>query len=352
MEEEMGEATSTNSSIFALQKEWDEVSCPICLDHPHNAVLLFCSSHEKGCRSYICDTSYRHSNCLDQFKKSRADRVDSSSLSRSLVQDSSTPEQNDQRIHQTLTSVSFLTNPSATRNSNGNHGHPNLAESSFRVLSEVSPAVDISDFSSLKCPLCRGAVLGSVIVKEARQYLDLKPRSCSRESCVFTGNYRELRRHARRVHPSTRPVDVDPSRRRAWHRLESQRERGDILSAVSSAMPGTVVLGDYAIESGDAWSRQRGFGEGGGSLLSTLFLFHVINSASFGTVGETRRSTRPWRSQRRSYGHRGLWEGENLFGGTGDDDVDVGGNMNVDDDVMVPRRRRRFARARRSEEQP
>ncbi|KAK8945595.1 hypothetical protein KSP40_PGU017943 [Platanthera guangdongensis] len=260
--ENSGQSNRRNMDDVRCRNEWDEVSCPICLDHPHNAVLLFCSSHQKGCRSYICDTSYRHSNCLDQFKKSRADRVDSSSLSSSLVQDSSTREQNDQRIHQTLTSVSFLTNPSTTRNSNGNHENPNHAGSSYGVLSEISQIVDISDSSSLKCPLCRGTVLGSVIVKEARQYLDLKPRSCSRESCVFTGNYGELRRHARRVHPSTRPVDVDPSRRRAWRRLESQRERGDILSAVSSAMPGAVMLGDYVIESGDAWSRERDFGEG------------------------------------------------------------------------------------------
>lgn len=45
------------------------MSCPICMEHPHKAVLLICSSHEKGCRPFICDTSYRHSNCFDQFCK-------------------------------------------------------------------------------------------------------------------------------------------------------------------------------------------------------------------------------------------------------------------------------------------
>ncbi|KAL5078753.1 hypothetical protein RYX36_007174, partial [Vicia faba] len=39
----------------------------------HNAVLLICSSHEKGCRPYMCNTSYRHSNYLDQFCKSFAE---------------------------------------------------------------------------------------------------------------------------------------------------------------------------------------------------------------------------------------------------------------------------------------
>ncbi|GJZ40458.1 putative zinc finger, RING/FYVE/PHD-type containing protein [Tanacetum coccineum] len=37
------------------------------LGPPGGGVL--CSSSETGCRPYICDTSPRHSNCLDQFKK-------------------------------------------------------------------------------------------------------------------------------------------------------------------------------------------------------------------------------------------------------------------------------------------
>lgn len=61
---------SRNPNPHQKQKdEWKEVKCPICFDHPHNAVLLICSSHDKGCRPYMCDTSYRHSNCLDQFCK-------------------------------------------------------------------------------------------------------------------------------------------------------------------------------------------------------------------------------------------------------------------------------------------
>ena len=51
-------------------KEWENARCPICMEHPHNAVLLQCSSFEKGCRPFMCNTSYRHSNCLDQFCKS------------------------------------------------------------------------------------------------------------------------------------------------------------------------------------------------------------------------------------------------------------------------------------------
>jgi len=39
------------------------------MDVPHISVLLLCSSHDKGCRPYMCTTSYNHSNCLDQFSK-------------------------------------------------------------------------------------------------------------------------------------------------------------------------------------------------------------------------------------------------------------------------------------------
>ncbi|XP_078438255.1 E3 ubiquitin-protein ligase, putative (DUF1644) [Wolffia australiana] len=46
----------------------EDVVCPICLDFPHNGVLLQCSSFSKGCRPFICDTGETHSNCLNRFK--------------------------------------------------------------------------------------------------------------------------------------------------------------------------------------------------------------------------------------------------------------------------------------------
>uniref|UniRef100_A0A0A9CC08 Uncharacterized protein n=1 Tax=Arundo donax TaxID=35708 RepID=A0A0A9CC08_ARUDO len=41
------------------------------MEFPHNAVLLLCSSHDSGCRPYICATSFQLSNCLDQLVESR-----------------------------------------------------------------------------------------------------------------------------------------------------------------------------------------------------------------------------------------------------------------------------------------
>ncbi|KAL0010632.1 hypothetical protein SO802_005740 [Lithocarpus litseifolius] len=48
-------------------KEWEEARCPICMEHPHNAILLKCTSHGKGCRPYICNTNYWYASCVDQF---------------------------------------------------------------------------------------------------------------------------------------------------------------------------------------------------------------------------------------------------------------------------------------------
>ncbi|KAJ6730428.1 hypothetical protein OIU85_021242 [Salix viminalis] len=51
------------------KKDWESATCSICLEHPHNAVLLLCFSYKKGCRPYMCATSRRFSNCLEQYKK-------------------------------------------------------------------------------------------------------------------------------------------------------------------------------------------------------------------------------------------------------------------------------------------
>ncbi|XP_021836468.1 uncharacterized protein [Spinacia oleracea] len=52
-----------------LEKEWDSALCTICLEHPHNASLIICTSHANGCRPYICNQVHRDCNCLRQFLK-------------------------------------------------------------------------------------------------------------------------------------------------------------------------------------------------------------------------------------------------------------------------------------------
>ncbi|KAL2472310.1 Protein of unknown function (DUF1644) [Abeliophyllum distichum] len=109
---------------------WDDVICPICLDFPHNGVLLQCSSYEKGCRPFVCDTDHLHSNCLDRFKQASGMLSESQS-------------------------------PSSTENTNF-----------LNLVSDIKPA----------CPLCRGEVTGWVVVDNARTYLDEKKRCCEEEN--------------------------------------------------------------------------------------------------------------------------------------------------------------------------
>ncbi|XP_041008841.1 uncharacterized protein LOC121253019 [Juglans microcarpa x Juglans regia] len=367
-----------DSDICALHKELDEVLCPICMDHPHNAVLLLCSSHDKGCRSYICDTSYRHSNCLDRYKKLRANSRNSPTLPSSLPVNSHNPSNSsDMNMSTDLNEASENHNVNL-RNTVISAGAPRGDErepSRFVEIQEgILETVDSESFQegdeiedlglensselklSLKCPLCRGTILGWEVVEEARKYLNLKKRSCSRESCSFFGNYQELRRHARRVHPTTRPSDIDPSREQAWRHLEHQREYGDIVSAIRSAVPGAVVVGDYIIENGDrlAGERQSGAGDTNGPWWTTLFLFQMIGSMD--SVGEPRARSRAWTRHRRTAGstseRRFLW-GENLLGLHGNDDNDEDVLQILGEDASpVPRRRRRLARSRSNEDRP
>lgn len=341
---------SPESDPNALHKVLDEVTCPVCMDHPHNAVLLLCTSHDKGCRSYICDTSYRHSNCLDRFKKLHSEPP---------------------------------TDPNPEPNS-ASRANINEPQSTFHRVPGNQVAVRDSESlrrsgvgeetTNLKCPLCRGTVLGFKVVEEVRSYLDMKNRSCSRESCSFTGNYQDLRRHARRIHPTSRPSDTDPTRERAWRRLENQREYGDIVSAIRSAMPGAVVVGDYVIENGDRFPGEREAGNGGGGnsssdIWTTFVLFQMIGSlennggsSGSGSGGGASRShrSRAWRNthRRSSSDRRYLW-GENLLGlqdEDNDDDDDGEGlrlqNETGDGSNHVPRRRRRFGRPRSSGNHP
>ncbi|KAK9098185.1 hypothetical protein Syun_025230 [Stephania yunnanensis] len=52
-----------------LNTDWEDLTCRICLDFPHNGVFLQRSSYVQGCRPFMCDTDYTHSNCLDRVRK-------------------------------------------------------------------------------------------------------------------------------------------------------------------------------------------------------------------------------------------------------------------------------------------
>lgn len=209
-------------------KDWEEARCPVCMEHPHNAVLLICSSHEKGCRPFMCDTSYRHSNCLDQFRKSFAEistathqeHVFPSTQSSAVVSEGATG------LLGTSENVTLF---SSAVVSEGSSGSQERNEDTSHVIS-CGNQVD----TKLLCPLCRGKINDWVVVEPARRFMNAKPRSCACETCNFVGNYSDLRKHARHEHPLARPSEADPERQRNWRRLERQRDLGDLLSTLQS----------------------------------------------------------------------------------------------------------------------
>ncbi|XVF48163.1 hypothetical protein PTKIN_Ptkin03bG0168900 [Pterospermum kingtungense] len=185
---------------FQLSTNWDDVTCPICLDFPHNGVLLQCSSYEKGCCPFVCDTDHLHSNCLDRFKSAYG-----------MLSPSTSDEISVTNIPQTV----------------------------------------CADNCRPTCPLCRGEVTGWIVVDKARLLLDEKRRCCEEEQCLFSGTYSELQKHAQLEHPHARPSRIDPARQLDWENFQQSSEIIDVLSTIHSEVPRGVVLGDYVIEYGE-----------------------------------------------------------------------------------------------------
>ncbi|KAG2243824.1 hypothetical protein Bca52824_094339 [Brassica carinata] len=193
---------NTFCSLTTTIINWDDLVCPICLDSPHNGVLLQCSSYQNGCRAFVCNTDHLHSNCLDRF------------ITACTTDSPPAPVPSPAPDDETLSKV--------------------LEES-------CKPA----------CPLCRGEVTGWMVVEEARVLLDEKKRSCEEQRCRFTGTYTELRQHAKSEHPDSRPSKIDPARKLDWENFQQSSEIIDVLSTIHSEVPRGVVLGDYVIEYGD-----------------------------------------------------------------------------------------------------
>lgn len=378
----------TDGEINAQKKEWDDTVCLICMEHPHNAVLLLCSSYDKGCCPYMCDTSYRHSNCLDRYRKPRTDFNNHSSQSIEVYIDdagsglrSSTNVDEYTGIGGPGNTREVLTG-SWTSRSEGSEDSQNRRDS--HVLSELQSGMirdglvtDEGETSvsvntgnpgnetethlnevELKCPLCRGTVNGYKVVEAARQYLNTKMRNCSHDSCSFSGTYEELCKHARSVHPTGRPADVDPSRQRAWRHLERQHDFGDVLSTIRSAMPSAIVLGDYVIDSEDGIHFDRGDENenltSSRSWWTTFFLFHMITPiASF---ADARGFPARWRAARRQHISPGMLSVQHMLGDhivdTDSEDSDNVSTNEASNGASEPRRRRRSIRFRHGGELP
>ncbi|KAK4753937.1 hypothetical protein SAY87_002041 [Trapa incisa] len=243
------------SETEANIKEWEGARCPVCIEHPHNAVLLMCTSHDKGCRPYMCDTSYRHSNCLDQFRKSFS--ANPSTIPSTPEQDQNTFDDEDPSSGTPQEpQLGFETSPQQEPNPSTNSilspetpGQHHNASASVGLPTELTITglhIDYQDGPAsvpcenpaepkLLCPLCRGQIKEWVVVEGARRFMNAKLRSCASETCEYMGTYTDLRKHARLEHPLVRPTKADPERQRNWRRLERQRDFGDLLSTLQSS---------------------------------------------------------------------------------------------------------------------
>jgi hypothetical protein len=197
--------TGNDVLLTSEKKEWKGATCPVCLEHPHDAVLLLCTSHHKGCRPYMCGTDYHHSNCLEHFKEAYAKEK--------------------------------MTHGSSAESA------PGLLLTSKMELASKQPCA-----MELACPLCRGEVKGWTVVEPARHYLNRKRRTCIHDGCSFVGSYKELCKHVKTKHPSAKPREVDPAVANEWKNFECEREREDAISTIRAMNPGAVIMGDYVLE--------------------------------------------------------------------------------------------------------
>ncbi|KAK1440329.1 hypothetical protein QVD17_06154 [Tagetes erecta] len=255
-EHHLAKLNEKKSTMSIPKKDLEDITCSVCMEYPHNAVLLLCSSHDKGCRPYMCGTSSRYSNCLDQYKKA----------------------------YTKTTSLSPHHQPPVT-----------TADRLYELW--VSPIEKHEEVAELACPLCRGQVKGWTVVESTREYLNCKKRTCMHDKCSFIGAYKELKKHVKSEHPCSKPREVDPDQEQKWRRLEREREREDVISTVTSSMPGSVVFGDYVIErnsyGSDSDDDDEGFDvdglvrantgsgldvAGDNSLVNVFLLFHAFGA--------------------------------------------------------------------------
>ncbi|KAL0692660.1 hypothetical protein Bca4012_059840 [Brassica carinata] len=280
-------------------REWEEARCPVCMDHPHNGILLVCSSYDNGCRPYMCDTSHRHSNCFDQYRNASKQ-----------TPPTETTEASDSREEVTVVNQGVV----ATE-ADQEKGKPKLT-----------------------CPLCRGHIKEWVVVEDARCFMNAKHRSCSSETCEFSGTYSDLRKHARLLHPGVRPSEADPERERSWRRLERQRDLGDLLSTLQSSFGGE-----------ERSSNEDGILFDDGGWLTVLFLIRVFRPESSGGS----RSSSSWSGTSRARSHVGarrrsssrLW-GESYEGGDAGRSSRDGENNNQSSDGQESGTQRRRVRRR------
>lgn len=245
----------------------------------------------------MCDTSYRHSNCFDQFRKSFNES------SAGVLRDHDAP----------LLSAPPLLEGTV----------PELEGEMDGSLSALLEPSEKPVKPELLCPLCRGQINGWTVVDSARYFMNAKARSCASETCDFSGTYKDLRKHARAVHPLVRPTDADPERQDNWRRLEQQRDLGDLISTLQSSI-------------GEERSGESTLTVDEGGWLTVFFLVRFIRPGNSSARSSTSRA-RARVAMRRSL---------RLWGETYDGEADSVEDDNDSDSARTTTRRRRYVRRR------
>lgn len=204
-------------------------------------------------------------------------------------------------------------------------------------------AKESGEVVDLACPLCRGQVKGWTVVAPARKYLNRKKRNCAHDNCSFRGSYKQLRNHIKAAHPAVRTRQVDPAQEQRWRALEREREREDVMSAIRSAMPRSVVFGDYVIDMSSGNNTSDTDSETGGPMgdRRDLFYFFLREGARLMRIGRGHRENRG--GERRGAGIEG--NNQDTAIDLESDEVESDG-WSSDRDVVVPTRQHRGRRSR------
>ncbi|PON70597.1 hypothetical protein PanWU01x14_079710 [Parasponia andersonii] len=149
------------------------------MEHPHNAVLLICSSHEKRCRPYMCDTSYRHSNRLDQFRKSFAAETSSTvppQEETQLLTTDTVPQQEETEVV-----IRDLSPPQTSQSTVSVVREEITVEGSPTSCEHQTPP-------KLVCPLCRGQVKEWTVVDAACRFVTVSGDGQHQTTCHDGGS--------------------------------------------------------------------------------------------------------------------------------------------------------------------
>ena len=142
-----------------MKHDWEDAICLVCMEVPHIAVLLLCSSYKMGCRLLCVLLAIAFPTVFNNTKGPTQKSSSVLSLQRAYIKSSS------------VLSLQLATNDSDSNTT------ADVPRESAEVL-------------ELLCPFCRMQLKGWMVVEPARKYLNGKKRTCMQDGCSFVGTYK------------------------------------------------------------------------------------------------------------------------------------------------------------------